>query len=141
MNIKNKIQLLRTMFLSKYVSLAVYNEDVKIRFSIDHEEIQFNKNDVWGLIGILDEPNGLMSDHEYFFIREYIVDRTKSNYQGNNISLNIILNEPNKNYSNCDETEIYDDKICKKKRVFGNNTPWHNLQINREKNSVDYSNR
>ena len=54
------------MFLEKYVSLAPYYEDVKRIFVIDHEELQFDKNDGCTLIVLPDEPNGLMSDHKYF---------------------------------------------------------------------------
>ena len=54
------------MFLGKYGSLSLYDENLKKRFIIDHEELQFHKNDVWGLIGIPDEPYGYLSDHEYF---------------------------------------------------------------------------
>ena len=43
-----------------------------------------------------------------------------------------------KNASQCDATEIYDDKIFKKKRTVGNNTPKHNFQKNRQKISVNY---
>ena len=35
-NIKNKSQLSKSMFLAKYVSLALYDEDPKKRFIIDH---------------------------------------------------------------------------------------------------------
>ena len=42
-NTKNKIQLLRTMFMEKYGRLALYDGDVKKRLIIDHEELQFEK--------------------------------------------------------------------------------------------------
>ena len=40
------------MFLAKYVSLALYDEDPKKRFIIDHEQLKFDKTDGWNLIGI-----------------------------------------------------------------------------------------
>ena len=43
MNIKNKSQLSRTMFLGKYGSLALFDEDLKKIFIIDHEELQLDK--------------------------------------------------------------------------------------------------
>ena len=63
------------MFLGKYVSLALYDEDVKKRFIIDNEELQFDKKCGWNLIGILDKPNGSMSHHEYFFIHKDLFHR------------------------------------------------------------------
>ena len=66
-NINNKSQLSRTIFL-KYGSLDLHDKDVKNIFKIDNDEIQFDKNNGWALIEIIDEPNGLMFDHDYFFI-------------------------------------------------------------------------
>ena len=37
LNIKNRIQLLRTMFMATYGSLYLYDEDVKKRFIIANE--------------------------------------------------------------------------------------------------------
>ena len=37
MHIKNKIQVSKAMFLAKYGSLALYDEDPKKIFIIDHE--------------------------------------------------------------------------------------------------------
>ena len=79
-----------------------------------------------------------MSDREYFFIHGDIFDIIQSNRQDKNISLNIIPKEPNENDSQCDTTEICDDKICKKKMYFSNNTPRNTLQRNRQKLSADY---
>ena len=44
MDIKNKIQLSRTMFFAKYVRLALYDEDLDKIFIIDHEQLQFDRN-------------------------------------------------------------------------------------------------
>ena len=43
-NIKNKIQYSQTMFLAKYGSLDLDDEDLKKRFIFDNEQIRFNKN-------------------------------------------------------------------------------------------------
>ena len=40
------------MFLSKYGSLAIYDEDMKKIFIIDHEILESNKTDGWTLIEI-----------------------------------------------------------------------------------------
>ena len=40
------------MFLAKYVSLDLYDEDLKKRFIIDHEQLKFDKTDGWTLIEI-----------------------------------------------------------------------------------------
>ena len=78
-NIKNKIQLLCTIFLVKYGSLA--HEDLEKRFIIDYEKLQFDKNDGCNLIVIPDKPDGTLSYHEYFFIRHDIFDRIKSTHK------------------------------------------------------------
>ena len=51
-HIKNKSQVSKAMFLAKYGSLDLYNEDTGKRFIIDYEQLQFDKNDAWNLIGI-----------------------------------------------------------------------------------------
>ena len=52
------------MFLAKYGSLALYNEDMKKRFIIDHKILEFNKTDWWTLTAIPDKEYGTLSDHE-----------------------------------------------------------------------------
>ena len=115
------------MFLTKYVSLDIYDEDVKKIFIIDHEELQLDKNYVWNLIEIPDELNGSMFYHEYSCIHEDIFGRIQSYHQEKNISLNIISNEPNENGSKRYATEICFAKICKNKSTFVNNKPRHTL--------------
>ena len=51
LNIKNKSQLLRTVFLKKYGSMDLYYTYLGKRFIIDHEKLQFDKNTGWKLIG------------------------------------------------------------------------------------------
>ena len=85
----------------------MYDEDLKKIFIIDNEELQFNKNDGWGLIGNTEEPDVYLSDHEYFSIHDDLFDIIQSTHQYNNISLSIILNENNENDSQYDEIEIF----------------------------------
>ena len=66
LNIKNKSQLSRTMFLSKYGSMYLYDEDLEKRFIIDHEQLKFDRNYGWKLFGICNKPDGTLSDHETF---------------------------------------------------------------------------
>ena len=49
-NIKKKSQVSKAMFPEKYYSLALYDEDMKKIFIIDHEILEFNKTDGWNLI-------------------------------------------------------------------------------------------
>ena len=56
MNIKNKRKLSCTMFLEKYDSLALYDEDLEKIFIIDHKKLEF----------IPDKNDGTFSDHENF---------------------------------------------------------------------------
>ena len=51
-HIKNKSQVSKSMFLEKYGSIALYDEDMGKIFIIDHEQLQFDKTDGWNLIGI-----------------------------------------------------------------------------------------
>ena len=85
LNIKRKIQLLRTMFLENHGSLDIYDEDLKEIFIIDHKKLQFNKISGWAIIGIPEEPDGTLSNHEYFCIHDDLFDRIQSTYQDRNI--------------------------------------------------------
>ena len=85
------------LVLAKYVSLDLYDEYLKKGFIIDHEQLQFDKNYGWTLIGIPEKPDGTLSDHEYFWIHNYLFDRTQSTNQDRNIMWGFISNEPNEN--------------------------------------------
>ena len=54
------------MFIARYGSLDVYDEDMEKIFTIDHEKLEFNKNAGWTLIGIPEKPDETLSYHEYF---------------------------------------------------------------------------
>ena len=105
---------------------------------IDQEELQFDKSYGWNLIGIPEEPDGSLSDHEYFCIHDDLFDIIQSTDQEKNISMKIISNKPNENDSQCDATETCDDKIYNKNSTFRKHKPSHTLQRNRHKISVDY---
>ena len=75
LNIKNKSQLSCTMFPEKYGSMALYDKDLKKRFIIDQEKINFGKSAGWNLIGISEQLYGSLSDHEYFsFMVIYLIE-------------------------------------------------------------------
>ena len=75
LNIKNKSQLSCTLFLAKYGSLSLYDEVLEKIFFIDHEQLQFDKNYGWTLIGITEKPGETLVDHEYFCIHNDIFYR------------------------------------------------------------------
>ena len=75
MNIKKKSQVSKAIFLSKYVSLALYDEDPKKIFIIDHKQLKLDKTDGWTLIRIPEKEDLTLSDHEYFCIHDDIFDR------------------------------------------------------------------
>ena len=52
LNIKSKSQVSKAMILSIYGSMALYDEDMKQRFIIDHGQLKFDKTDGWTLVGI-----------------------------------------------------------------------------------------
>ena len=116
MNIKNKIQLSCAVFLSKYGSLYLYDEDLEKRFIIDHEQLKFNKNARWDLIGIPKKPDGALSDHEYFCIHDDIFDIINQLIKIEISYRSFLSNEPNEKESQSEPTEIHDDRIQNKKR-------------------------
>ena len=52
MHIKNKSQVSKTMFLEKYGTLDLYDEDLEKGFIIEHKQLEFDKTDGWTLIGM-----------------------------------------------------------------------------------------
>ena len=54
------------MFLARYGSLDLYDEDLEKIFIIDHEILECNKTYGWTLIGIPEKQDGTLSDHECF---------------------------------------------------------------------------
>ena len=123
------------MFLAKYGSLDIYDEDLKKRFIIDHEQLQFDKTDGWNLIGIPEKEDGTLSDHEYFCIHDDLFDRIQSTRQDRNILWRFILNEPNEDEYQSEATEINNDKIQNKKRTANKYSTKHTLQRKRQKTS------
>ena len=83
------------MFLAKCGSLAPYDEYLEKIFTIDHEQLEFDKNVGWNLIGIPEKPDGTLSDHEYFCIHDDLFDRIQSTHQDRNIMWRFISHEPN----------------------------------------------
>ena len=73
-------------------------------FIIDHEQLQFDKNAGWTLIGIPEKEDGTLSDHEYFFIHDDIFDRIQSTHQDRNILWRFISNELNEDESHSEAT-------------------------------------
>ena len=57
------------------------------------------KNSGYNLIGIPERPDGTLSDHEYFYIHDDLVDRVQPNHKDRSIMWNFISNEPNENES------------------------------------------
>ena len=80
MNIKNKIQLARTMFLTKYGSLSIYEIESERRFIIDHEQLKFDNKSGCKLIGNLEEPGGYWLDHDCFLIHDDLFDIIQSTH-------------------------------------------------------------
>ena len=66
------------MFSEKYSSLALYDEDMEKIFIIEHEQLQFDKNERLALPGIHKKHGGTLTDHEYIFIYDDIFDRIQS---------------------------------------------------------------
>ena len=80
------------MFIAKYGSLDLYEEDLEKIFIIDHEQLKFRRIYGWTLIGITDKPDVYLLDHEYFFIHDDLFDIIQSTHQDKNIMLKFISN-------------------------------------------------
>ena len=52
------------MFLEKYGSLALYYEDLKKIFIIDHKQLELNKDAGWNLFGIPEKPDRTLPEHD-----------------------------------------------------------------------------
>ena len=91
------------MFLEKYDSMAVYDEDLYKILIIDHKPLQFDKNAGWNLIRIPEKPDGILSDHEYFCIHINLFGRIQSTHQDRNSVWKFISNEPNQNESQSEQ--------------------------------------
>ena len=136
-HIKNKSQVSKSIFIEKYGSLALYDEDLKKIIIIDHDILELNKTDGCTLIGIPEKENGTLSDHEYFLIHDDIFDIIQSTHQDRNILWKFISNEPNENESHSKTTEIHNYNIQNTKRTTTNYSTKHTLQRKGQKN-VDY---
>ena len=127
------------MFLAKYGSLAVYDEDLEKLFIIDHEQLKFDKTDGWTFIGIPDKEDGSLSDHVYFCIHDDIFDRIPSTRQDQTFLWKFLFNEPNEDESQSEAIETYNDKIQNKKRIANRYSTKHTLHRKRQK-PADYRN-
>ena len=125
------------MFLAKYWSLALYDDDPEKIFIIDHEQLQFDKTDGWNLIGIPEKEDGSLSDHKYFCIHDDLFDRIKLTDKDQNFLWKISFNELTEDESHSEATETQNDKIQNKKRSATKYSTKHTLQRKRQK-PVDY---
>ena len=91
---KKNDQRTRTRFLDKYGGLYINSIDFGNRCSIDDEDIQFVKVDVYALIGNPDHRDGTSTDHEYFCIHDDLFERILETDQDSDIILKMIHKEP-----------------------------------------------
>ena len=138
-HINNNSQVSKTMFLAKYGSMALYDEDMKKIFIIDHEILEFNKTDRWTLIGIPEKEDGTLSDNEYFCINDDIFYRIQSTHQDRIVLWNFSYNEQNEDESQSEATDTHNDKIQNKKRTANIYSTKHTLQRKSQK-PVEYRN-
>ena len=113
LHIKSKIQVSKAMFIAKYGSLDLYDEYLKERFIIYHEQLEFDKTDGWNLIGIPEKEDGTLSDHEYFCIHDDLFDRIKSTHQDQMFLWKFSFNELNEDESQSEATETHNENIQK----------------------------
>ena len=127
------------MFVAKYGSLTLYDEDKKKRFIIDHEHLEFDKTAGWDLIGIPEKEDGILSYREYFCIHDDQFDRIKSTYQDNFSLWKFSFNELNEDESQSEATETHNEKIQIKKRNANKCSTKDTIHRKRQK-PVDYRN-
>ena len=111
------------MFLAKYDTLALYDIDMGKISIIDHEQLPFDKNSGWALIGNPEEPDSSLLDHEYFCILDYLFDIIQSTRQEKITMWKFISNEPNEDESPSEAIDICDYKIQKKNKTITKNHP------------------
>ena len=78
---KKSEQRYSAKFLEIYGGMALYYEDWKRIYTIDHEDIHLFKKKGWALIGLPHEPDGGSTDHKYFPINGNLFDRIMATYQ------------------------------------------------------------
>ena len=124
------------IFLAKYVGLALFDEDLKKRFTIYHEDIHFFKKEVWALIVLPYEFDGGSTDYQYFSIHDDWFDTILATQHNVGITLRKIdkdisslINKAIKNnQSNSSKKKNYMMETC------------HTLQRKRKKSVITYSN-
>ena len=92
------------MFIEKYGSLDLYDEDTGKIFIIDHEQLKFDKTDGLTLIGIPEKGDGSLSDHEYFCIHDDLFDRIQSTHQYQSFLWKFSFDELNEDESQSEST-------------------------------------
>ena len=125
------------MFIAKYGSLALYDEDLEKIFIIYHEQLKLDKTDGWTLIGIPEKEDGTFSDNEYFCIHDDLFDRIKSTNQDQNFLWKFSYNEITEDESQSEAIETHNDKIQNNKRRATKYSTKHTIQSKRQK-PVDY---
>ena len=68
----------------------MYDIDFDKIYSTDEEEIHFVKGYGFALIGNIDHPDETSTYHEYFFIRDYLIDKNLETDHNSDIALNMI---------------------------------------------------
>ena len=63
------------MFLAKYGILDLYDKDKEKIFIIYHDQLQYDTNSGWDLIGITEKSDGTLVDQEYVCIHDDLFDR------------------------------------------------------------------
>ena len=121
------------MFLAKYGSLDLYDEDSEKIFTIDHEKLKLYKTDGLNLIGIPEKEDGSLSDNEYFCIHDDMFYIIKSTDQDQFFFWKLSFNEPTENEYQSEATKTQNDKIQNKNRSAAKYSTKHTLHRKRQK--------
>ena len=91
---KKNDQRTSSCFLAKYGGMSIYDIYMEKRYSNDDKGIHFVKGDIYSLIDNPYHPDGTSTDHEYFFIHDYLFERILETDQSSDITLKVIHKEP-----------------------------------------------
>ena len=79
--------------MEKYDGLSIYDIDIKIRYTIDDEDIHFVNKYGYAIIDHPDNPDVTSTDHEYFLIHDDLFDRFLETDHNSDIILKVINKE------------------------------------------------
>ena len=133
--VKEHDQIFCTSFLEKYCCLSINDIDVERRYSLGDEDIKFIKKYGQDLFDNPDNPDGTLTDHEYFLIHDDLFDIDLATDHNSDIVLNVINTDVSFPSINDNDT----DSSSKLINRFAIVSPYNQLQKEGQKEVQYYS--